>query len=60
MNIETDPKNIEIVQKKIKELEAAETDSSKVRDSGFGFIIVKDVKVSAASKKLLNEMKKSV
>ncbi len=49
--------NVEAVMKRIEAIEAKETDYRKVRDPGLGFIIVKDEKVPAASKKLLAQMK---
>lgn len=52
-------KNVNALMKQIEAIEAKENDYSKVRDRGLGFIIVKGAKVPAASKKLLDEMKKS-
>lgn len=52
-------KNVRTLMKEIEAIEAAENDYTKVRDRGLGFVIVKGAKVPEASRKLLEEMKRS-
>lgn len=47
------------LMKQIEETERKENDYRKVRDPGLGFVIVKDVKLSPATKKMINDLKEA-